>query len=302
MLSARELESLLVKQFDETRSSSLIRELTHLIKVSGIDGFEAAERAERIAGAVKQLLSRRAPTELPFEFGSSDPMRLVGKRRLRSADSEQTRFARWARPLVGAIHDALCDGTDDEFEIACATALWESGASEMIATCSGDDGGIDVYGRLPLRAADTKISQGVLETTLLPQRLLVLGQCKRFHPDARIGRPELQKFLGAVVDCLNQYDGNDRPPSHRVPHDYYRRGEACIKVFLTTAEYTDTSVGEANANDLVLVTGRRLAEFLTARRAGVREDAQTGQPYFERAALDAWLRDAGERHKRRWGP
>ncbi len=298
MLSARELERLLIERFDESQSLPLSRTLSVLIEASGVGRFEAAEQAERMAGSVKRLLEERSPNELPFEFGSTDPMRLIGKRRLRTGENEQTRFARMARPLVASLHDALCECSDEDFEIVCAAALAESGASKMLATCSGDDGGIDIYGRLPLRAPDANLPPGVLETTLLPHELLVLGQCKRFHRDARIGRPELQKFLGAVSDCLKQYEGNVRPPTRRVPDSFYRREEPCIKVFLTTAEYADTSFGEAQANDVVLVAGQKLAQFLIARRTGIRQDQDTGHPTFEPSAFQSWLAGARKRHQR----
>jgi hypothetical protein len=298
MLSARELERLLIERFDESQSLPLSRTLSALIEASGVEKFEAAEQAEKMARSVKRLLEARLPNELPFEFGNSDPMRLIGKRRVRTGENEQTRFARMARPLVASLHDALCECSDEDFETVCAAALVESGASKMTATCSGDDGGIDIYGRLPLRAPDENLPPGVLETTLLPHELLVLGQCKRFHRDARIGRPELQKFLGAVSDCLKQYEGNVRPPTRRVPESYYRREEPCIKVFLTTADYADTSLGEAQANDVVLVAGQKLAQFLIARRTGIESDQSTGLPAFKPAVFQAWLAEVRKNYRR----
>ena len=168
----------------------------------------------------------------------------------------------------------------------------------MYATCSGDDGGIDLYGRLPLRAADTAVHPGLLRTSLLVKEILVLGQCKRYDRGARIGRPEIQKFLGAVRSCLNQYEGNERPPSRRVPREFYRRDELCIPVFMTTADYADTSTGEAESNDVILVEGRGLAEFLTAQRVGIVDDVETGQPSFDRGAFEAWLEKSRQKYRR----
>jgi hypothetical protein len=297
MLSARDLERLLIKDFDEERSVPLARALTELLEREGIDRFQAAEEGERMVRSVREVLSRRPLSELPFDFGSSDPMLLVGKRRPRSGESIQTRFARKARAQVEQLHQSVCRCSDFDFEVVCAAVLAESGASPVVATCSGDDGGIDLYGRLPLRPSDLTVPPGLLQTTLLPKEILVLGQCKRFDPDSRIGRSELQKFLGAVRDCLNQYDGNARPPSRRVPREFYRRGELCIPVFLTTAEYAETSAGEADANDLVLVAGRAMAEFLVGHRVGISQNA-AGEPIFEQPAFDAWLAEARRRHQR----
>lgn len=299
-LSARDLEQLLVKGFGEENSISLKRALCELLEREGLARFEAAEEAEKMGPMVRDLLGRRQPAELPFEFGSSDTMILVGKSRLRSGENSQTRFARQARVYANDLHRSLCACSDFDFEVACAAALAESGASPMVATCSGDDGGIDLYGRLPLRPSDVTVSPALLRTTLLEKEVLLLGQCKRFASDARIGRPVLQQFLGAVQSCLNQYEGNHRPPSRRVPPDFYRRGEICIPIFMTTAEYADTGASEAQSNGLILVEGRELAQFLIARRVGIVEEADSTRPIFETQAFDAWLAQARQKYRRQF--
>jgi hypothetical protein len=297
MPSARELEQRLIERFDEETAISLVHALASLIADTGVGEFEAAEQAEKSALAVKRLLEKRSTHELPFDFGASDSMWLVGKRRVRSTDSELTRFARAVRIVVPAIHNALYRCSDEDFEIVGAAALAECGALDMVANCSGDDGGIDIYGRLPLRTPDVNLRPGLLESTLLPNELLVLGQCKRYSAGARIGRPDLQKFLGAVNDCLNQYEGNARPPSQRLPSSFYRRNEPCVKVFITTAEYADTGHEEAHANDVVLIEGDVLAQFLAARRIGVDWDSAEVISFSERKFSD-WIQRSRERHLR----
>lgn len=298
MPSARDLERFLIKSFDENRSLSLKRALAELLEREGVASFEAAEEAEKMATSVMDLLVRRRPEELPFDFGRSDPMQLVGKKRAQLGESAWTRFGRLARACVDDLHRSLCSCSDYDFEIVCAAALVMSGASHMVATCSGDDGGIDLYGRLPLRPPDPAMRRGLLQTTLLAKEVLLLGQCKRYDRVARIGRPVLQQFLGAVRDCLNQYEGNPRPPSRRVPVDFYRRGEICIPVFMTTAEYADTGAGEALGNDVVLVQGRELAEFLVAHRVGIGEEVDSGEPIFKRDAFSVWLAEVRRQYQR----
>ena len=294
MPSAKDLAHLLIQTFREDRSIPLTHALTELLQQQGQERFEAAEEAEKIAPRVRNLLEKRQ--DIPFEFGAQDPMLLVGKRRVRVDDNSQTGFARLARACVDPLHQALCNCADYDFEVVCAAALCKSGASPMVATCSGDDGGIDLYGRLPLRPADVNIRQGILNTTVLPKELLLLGQCKRFDQAARIGRPEIQQFVGAVRDCLNSYEGNPRPPSRRVPADFYHRSEICIPVFVTTAEYAETAMGEARSNNVVLIKGQELAQFLVAQKIGIIE--HSGQLTFNLSGFNSWLEDARRRHQR----
>jgi hypothetical protein len=294
MPSAKDLAHLLIQTFREDRTIPLTHALTDLLQQQGQDRFEAAEEAEKIAPRVRNLLEKQQ--EIPFEFGAQDPMLLVGKRRVRVDDNLQTGFARLARACVVPLHQALCNCADYDFEVVCAAALFESGALPIVATCSGDDGGIDLYGRLPLRPADANIQQGILQTTVLPKELLLLGQCKRFDQAAHIGRPEIQKFVGAVHDCLNFYEGNPSPPSRRVPVDFYQRSEICIPVFVTTAEYAETAIGEARGNNVVLINGRELAQFLVAHQVGTIE--HDGQPTFDLNRFNSWLEDARRRHQR----
>lgn len=298
MLPPRELAQLLAKKFGEKRSASLPRALTELLIGLGALDFEAAEQAEKMAPSVRRLLLAMRQEDLPFEFGRSDPMRLVGKGLARTDENPETLFARQARACLDGLHTALWRCSDFDFEVVCAAALAKSGASCVFATCSGDDGGIDLYGRLPLRPPDPAVRPGLLQTSLLPQEILVLGQCKRYAQGARIGRSELQKFHAAVEDCLKKYEGNARPPSHRVPDKFYRRGEICIRVFITTAEYTDTAEGEAESNDIFLVYGRQLAEFLVMHQVGLDKDSDSGYFVFNEEAFSNWLQEACLRHKR----
>jgi restriction endonuclease Mrr len=67
---------------------------------------------------------------------------------------------------------------------------------------------------------------------------------------------------------------------------------------MTTARYADTSTGEAASNDVVLIEGRALAQFLTLQRVGIVENISSGQPMFAEDAFDAWLEDARQRYRR----
>jgi hypothetical protein len=58
---------------------------------------------------------------------------------------------------------------------------------------------------------------------------------------------------------------------------------------MTTAQYADTSAGEAESNDVILIEGRGLAEFLTRQKVGIVDDIVSGQPIFDQSAFDTWL-------------
>ena len=90
------------------------------------------------------------------------------------------------------------------------------------------------------------------------------------------------------------------PPSHRVPDDFYRRGEICIRVFITTADYTGPAAGEAGSNDIFLVHGRELAEFLVMHRVGLVQDFGSGQLVFHEDEFDQWLHQSRGRYKRQF--
>lgn len=177
--------------------------------------------------------------------------------------------------------------TPNEFEIVSAAALLLAGAREMHALCTGDEGGIDCYGRLEIRPRSQLVPDRIIHTTILPKELLVLVQAKRYRQDTVIGRPEIQKFKAQIADCLDKYEGNDRPPSHRVPESYYHRREPHMGVFVTTATFAETARECVEASGIVLVTGIQLAQFLAFHRVG---RAQSGGKYlFSDAKFVEWL-------------
>ena len=183
--------------------------------------------------------------------------------------------------------------TPDDFEVVAGAAVALSGGEQMRVLCTGDEGGIDFYGRLAIRPPSPRVDAGILYTTIVPARLLVLGQAKRFSRDAMIGRPEIQKFKGQIDDCLDKYDENPLPPTHRVPGSFYIRGEPCLGIFVTTASFTETAAGAVAASGVVLVSGVQLAQFLLMHNVGVVKEY--GAPAFRTEAFAAWL--ASERQR-----
>lgn len=76
---------------------------------------------------------------------------------------------------------------------------------------------------------------------------LIYIQAKRWKPDVTIGKPELQKFAGAMMG----------PP--RVEKD----------LFITTAKFSPKARDFANAQHIILVDGKRLTELMIEYGVGV---------------------------------
>jgi hypothetical protein len=264
--------------------------LIELLCKSGLGRFGASESAWKVESSVLKLLEERPPEDLPFRL-SDGGKRLVGKARISARDNPETIIARNVERLSNSLLKALLDLTPDDFEVVSAASIVLSGAREMKALCTGDEGGIDFYGRLEIRPPASIIPAGLMHTTVLPKELLVLGQAKRYQPDARVGRPDIQQFKGQLQDCLKKYEGNQRPPSHRVPDCYYERDEPFLGVFVTTASFAETASECVVASGIVLVAGTRLSQFLAFHRVGIVED-DVGYR-FDEDEFSRWL--AGQR-------
>jgi|SRR5208337_4987561 len=97
----------------------------------------------------------------------------------------------------------------------------------------------------------------VLENLLLRQQFAVL---KARHPKPTLRSPDkLIWAIARILDCLKKYEGNERPPSHRVPDSYYRREEPCLGVFVTTAFFAETASECVEASSITLASGLRLS-------------------------------------------
>ena len=175
----------------------------------------------------------------------------MGKQRQLTNDTPETRQLQARLDLAKQLVKEVRQLGDENFERVSAGLMHLSGAKEAFAQCASDDGGIDVYGRLPIRLNDPKIRNGLLRSAIFEKPVLVLGQCKCQINE--VGPGEINTFHGASEDCLRKYEGNDRPPSHRVPASYYRRQEMCIRVFFTTADYTEKAKSKSEALDITLV-------------------------------------------------
>ena len=76
---------------------------------------------------------------------------------------------------------------------------------------------------------------------------LIYIQAKRWKPDVTIGKPELQKFAGAMMG----------PPK-------VEKG-----LFITTAKFSPKAKDYANAQHIILVDGKKLTELMIEHSVGV---------------------------------
>ena len=76
---------------------------------------------------------------------------------------------------------------------------------------------------------------------------LIYIQAKRWNPDTTVGKPEIQKFAGAMMG----------PPK-------VEKG-----LFITTAKFSQGAKDYANAQHIILVDGRKLTELMIEHELGV---------------------------------
>lgn len=286
-VTVQDIASAICNSFDPTQSVKIEEAIVQSLCAQGYSAYDAAEEAEQKIGKVLRTFRAKRPEELPFHL-SPDEQRLIGNQRVLKTDSPQTQVLRSRLQIVPLMIKALYDGGPDLFEKICAGVMLLSGAHEVFAGCTNDDGGIDIHGRIQLRVGDIDVREGLLQTALLQKEggFLFLGQCKCYKLDGSIGPDAISEFDGSVRDCLRKYEGNDRPPSHRLADNYYKKDEACIRVFFTTATYSDKASSKAKSLDIIAVTGHQLAEFLVYHGVGLVES--DGNQLLDPIELAKW--------------
>ena len=293
MTSPKDLAKKIIVSFDPKSSRKTVEVLAEILQREGFNRFDSHVQAERLKFSVLDILRDQfRPEELPFDFGSSDPTRLVGKLRRRKSDTPETFSVRQLWQFTGHVLNAILEKDKTWFEILCAACLRESGAEEAYALCTGDEGGIDLFGRIPIGRELIGVTPGIIETNLFRANILFLGQCKRYSPSSKVGPRDIRDFMDGVRDCIKKYEGNPRPPSHRVPDSYYRKGELSIPIFLTTADYSDKSTGKAESSSLVNINGRQISEFICSRKIGFALEDDSYQ--FDKNRLYSWVQQKSE--------
>lgn len=287
MPSTIEIASWVVESFNPKETYTVERIVEKVLVEHGTNSFDAPEEAEKKSAAVLDALQKMPLEVLPFDFSIRDTRRLVGKERPLASDTPETKELQAKIALVKQMSAEVFNIGDKNFERLCAKLMMLSGAKEAFAQCTNDDGGIDIYGRLPIRLSDPKIRSGFLRSAILEKAILFMGQCKCQINDIETG--EISKFHGSVDACLRKYDSNEYPPSHRVPDAYYKSREMCIRVFFTTADYTQKARSNADSLDIASVSGRQIAEFLVYHGIGLVQIPEAGAYQIDPIALLIWV-------------
>lgn len=118
----------------------------------------------------------------------------------------------------------------DFFESLVVDLMRAMGYGDGFVTKHSNDGGID----------------GVIHEDKLGFNLIYI-QAKRWNPDTTIGKPEIQKFAGAMMG----------PPR-------IEKG-----LFITTAKFSQGAKNFADAQHIILVDGQKLTELMIEYELGV---------------------------------
>jgi hypothetical protein len=289
-MTPQDIADEIVRNFDRNSSKKVYEAICDVLLSKGYADSEASELAENCENQVFNHLEKQTPTELPFDFSiRGRNIRLIGKSRIRRDDKPETIYARTVSPFISEMRKTMAKMHYDDFETLCAASLRLAGATEAFALRTHDEGGIDFFGRIPLRNQSENIPETLLRTALVKQPLLILGQAKRIDPNSCIGRPEIQKFSQQVRECLAKYPDNPDPPKKRVPSNYYTQNEPCLPIFITTASFSGRVTNADYPNGILLIEGQELAEFILARRIGIIKD-KDGLA-FSGVLMSQWVRD-----------
>lgn len=141
--------------------------------------------------------------------------------------------------------NALLALTPREFEHVAAKYMEHRGFTNVHVTGGAGDLGVDIHGQDEFGR-------------------LVVAQCKRYQPGAKIGSPEIQIFNGMMV------------------HHGAARG-----VFITTSSFTEPARMLARDRDIELVSGEEMSDYYGAVNEELRAEAERQhQEALQRAAAE----------------
>lgn len=275
----------LIGEFPPETASNVERAIA-AVYAAELGPVEAELLAEDQAENVLGMLGALPAAELPFTIAGSARNRLVGKNVSRPGDpaSVSEIRARWS--LIPDMRTAIFEMGPQRFEQLCAKLMTASGALGARALVTADEGGIDIYGRLPVRLHNPAVPTDLIETTFIRKDLLFFGQCKCYRVTAAIERGEMDKFHAQALSALDKYTENTHPPSHHVPYDFFVRNETCLRLFFTTADFSGPARTSARERDIVLIDGRQIAEHLVYLGVGI--SSYGGTSHVDISALQLW--------------
>jgi len=279
------LEAIVSLDAPPQRLRNLIEhELAHHFRLPAL---RAAEMAERLEGAVAQLIERK---QLQSEqLGTLATMALVGSAadtvvgscHARSSDAPEIARAKARRintsPLLARIQ-AL---SPTEFEVFGAKVLGELGAQKVRVTRQSNDQGIDFYGvlnvgeLLKVPAPFFRLSHDL--------EIRFAGQAKHY-PKHAVGTDVVRELIGAISLA--------RFKTYSTETDLFEDFELkplnpLVAMLFTTGSLSSGAVELAGKAGIIARSGLQLAAFLADCGVGMRSDANGVT--FDAEAFSAWL-------------
>lgn len=180
------------------------------------------------------LLANRYPAFADFIGKKKEEAETAVAEQKEEEETPQETFER----VFKSINDQLADDllteimnqSPDFFESLVVDLMRAMGYGDGFVTKHSNDGGID----------------GVIHEDKLGFNLIYI-QAKRWNPDTTIGKPEIQKFAGAMMG----------PPR-------IEKG-----LFITTAKFSQGAKNFADAQHIILVDGQKLTELMIEYELGV---------------------------------
>lgn len=181
-----------------------------------------------------KLLAETYPTFAEFQGRSKVKEIVTEHEKIEEAETPQETFERMYRTINGELSEELLaeimNQSPSFFENLVVDLMKSMGYGDGFVTKASGDDGID----------------GVIHEDKLGFNLIYI-QAKRWNPANMVGKPEIQKFAGAMMG----------PPR-------IEKG-----LFITTAKFTQGARTFANAQHIILVDGQKLTELMIENNLGV---------------------------------
>ncbi len=209
-----------------------------LIQAPSRAHFQITEEGKKLfeSGAVitDKLLAEKYPSFAEFRGNKKTAGSVSDDTEQDTAETPQETFERVYQSINGQLADELLTEIMGQspvfFENLVVDLMKSMGYGDGFVTKASGDGGID----------------GVIHEDKLGFNLIYI-QAKRWDPSTTVGKPEIQKFAGAMMG----------PP--RV-----EKG-----LFITTAKYSQGAKDFADAQHIILVDGQKLTELMIEYGIGV---------------------------------
>ncbi len=270
------------------RSIHLKSAIEQVLVESSESPLVAAERAEKLFAATRQLIDER-DQELTSSGGipilrlqgaSSDLV--SGSCFVLNTDEPMVASAKATRIFAADIQEQMRDLSFSEFELFGRRVLQQLGADNAKVTASSNDQGIDFYGEISV-AQFGGLPEGFFHLSH-NVRFTIVGQAKHY-PKNKIGPNLVRELIGAMSlsrtrtfsnEKVDLFDGVSVSPFGPL-----------LAVFFSTGEFTSGAKELARKAGLIVFSGSQLATYLADNGVGVAGESDGG--HFDQAVFRKWL-------------